>query len=103
MNHRSNLYSHRVLRYQIVFSAFLLVAASLAAHLFFLQLHPATRELYVKKVEDRWHSYETPRARRGDIYYRNGTLLAGTRKVARVIVEPEMVRPQLTNVSETLA
>lgn len=99
----SSMDTQRVLRYKLVFSAFLLGAASLAAHLFFLQLNPATRELYTKKVEERWHSYETPHARRGDIYYRNGTLLAGTRKVARVIVEPQMVQPHLTEVSETLA
>ncbi|MDQ3024565.1 MAG: penicillin-binding protein 2 [bacterium] len=99
----SDLDYARVRRYKLVFSAFLLGAASLAAHLFFLQLHGPTHRLYETKVEQRWHSYECPQGRRGDIFYRDGTLLAGTRKVAKVIIEPLMVKDQLTNVSETLA
>lgn len=76
---------------KLVISAFLLGAASLAAHLFFLTLHPPTRELYSRMVEQRWHSYETPQGRRGNIYFRDGTLLAGTRKVAKVIIEPGLM------------
>ena len=79
------------LRCNLVFSAFLLGAAVLAAHLFFLQFDSENRAHYIASVEQRWHSYERPQGRRGNICFRDGSLLAGNRKVARVIVEPELV------------
>jgi stage V sporulation protein D (sporulation-specific penicillin-binding protein) len=99
---RSSFEANRQLRYNLVFSAFLLGAACLAAHLFFLQFHGPTRRYYEAKVEERWHSYAEPEGRRGDIYYRDGTLIAGTRKVARVLIEPGMINA-LEDVSLTLS
>lgn len=80
------------LRANLVYSAFLLGAATLAAHLFFLQYEPQIRSRYLAEVEKRWHSYECPQGRRGNILYRDGTLIAGTRKVAKVLVEPALVK-----------
>jgi cell division protein FtsI/penicillin-binding protein 2 len=81
-------------RTNLVFSAFLLGAACLAAHLFFLQFNPQISTYYVQRVEERWHSYKTPQARRGKILFRDGSLIAGNEKAARVIVEPELVAEQ---------
>lgn len=82
----------------IVFSAFLLGAAILAAHLFFLQFDPQVSATYRVKVEQRWHSFEVPQGKRGNIYYRDGSLLAGNQKVARVIIDPKLIcdLPQLS-------
>jgi hypothetical protein len=66
-------------------------AGLMALHLFQLQFNPAIVDANLAELQRRWHSYNTPHGRRGDILFRDGTLLAGTRKVARVIVEPSMV------------
>ncbi len=79
------------IRTNLAFSAFLLGAAVLAAHLFFLQFERQVRAFYVAKVEQYWHSYDNPQGKRGNIYYRDGSLLAGNHKVARVIVEPTLM------------
>lgn len=90
MNGNTKGHDSRVGSY-IVFSAFLLGAAILAAHLFFLQFDPKISALYRAKVEERWHCFEVPQGKRGNIYYRDGSLLAGTQKVARVIVDPKLI------------
>jgi cell division protein FtsI/penicillin-binding protein 2 len=102
MKGRSTVVLAHGVRSHLVFSAFLLGAAVLAAHLFFLQFNPRLRDYYIDKVEERWHSYECPQGRRGNILYRDGTLLAGSRKIAKVLIEPTLIR-DITNVCETLA
>lgn len=79
------------IRTNLAFSAFLLGAAVLAAHLFFLQFERQVRAFYVAKVEQYWHSYDNPQGKRGNIYYRDGSLLAGNQKMARVIIEPTLI------------
>jgi cell division protein FtsI/penicillin-binding protein 2 len=83
-----------VVRSKVVFSAFLLGAAVLAAHLFFLQFNQNIAYYYKQRVEERWHSYSTPQAHRGEILFRDGSLIAGNEKSARVLVEPQLVCEQ---------
>ena len=80
-----------IVRSNLVFSAFLLGAAFLAAHLFFLQFNTEISTYYANQVEGRWHSYKCPQAKRGEITFRDGSLLAGNKKTSRVIVEPQLV------------
>jgi cell division protein FtsI/penicillin-binding protein 2 len=84
-------YRGQRIRTNLAFSAFLLGAAILAAHLFFLQFERQVRAFYVAKVAQYWHSYECPQGKRGNIYFRDGSLLAGNQKVARVVAEPTLM------------
>jgi cell division protein FtsI/penicillin-binding protein 2 len=79
------------IRTNLAFSAFLLGAAILAAHLFSIQFDKQISSFYQTKVEQYWHSYECPQGKRGSIFFRDGTLLAGNHKVARVIAEPTLM------------
>jgi cell division protein FtsI/penicillin-binding protein 2 len=83
-----SMFNGQRLRINLAFSAFLLGAATLAAHLFYLQFDPRIGAIYRAKVDERWHSYECPQGKRGNIYFRDGSLLAGNQKVARVLAEP---------------
>jgi len=94
-------YLGQVVRASVVFSAFLLGAAILAAHLFSLQFNEETRSFYTAIVDRHWHSYEFPKGKRGEIYFRDGLLLAGNRKVAEVVVDPGRVS-QIDRVSSEL-
>lgn len=80
----------QVVRTNLVFSAFLLWAAIQAVHLFFLQDANAQGDYYRDCVRKRWNSFDYPEGRRGNIYFRDGSLLAGNQKVARIIAEPSM-------------
>ena len=78
-------------RTTVVFSAFLLGAVILAAHLFFLQFNETITNHYIASLQKRWESYEYPRGKRGSILFRDGSILACNRKVARVMVDPALV------------
>lgn len=79
------------IRTTLIYSAFLLWAAVTAAHLFFLQFNPRVSLHYRKSVAERWESYEYPQGRRGNILFRDGSVIACNRKVARVVVDPVLV------------
>jgi len=66
-------------------------AALMALHLYQLQFNPAIVNANLAELKKRWQSYDTPQGKRGNILFRDGTLLAGSQKVARVIVEPTML------------
>jgi len=83
--------AQQAVRTNLAFSAFLLGAAILAAHLFFLQFDARASSYYQTKLQERWHSYECPQGKRGNILFSDGSILAGNRKVARVIVEPHLI------------
>ncbi|MCC7478597.1 penicillin-binding protein 2 [bacterium] len=85
-----------------VFSILSLAGAGLILHLYTLQFDPQQADYYRAAVEKQWHSYERPQGRRGNILYRDGTLLAGNRKVARVIAEPELIQ-DIQNTAAALA
>ena len=78
-------------RSYVVFSAFLLGAAVLAAHLFFLQFSADHKARIAQIMDDRWSSHEVLSGKRGNILFRDGSLLAGNQKVARVVVDPHLV------------
>jgi hypothetical protein len=67
------------------------LAGLMALHLYQLQFNPTIVAANLAELQRRWHSYNTPHGRRGNILFRDGTLLAGTRKVARAIAEPARV------------
>ncbi|MEZ5339101.1 MAG: penicillin-binding protein 2 [bacterium] len=77
---------------RIFFSAFLLGAAYLAAHLYFLQNDPRITGYYSRAVHDRWEGRESPEGRRGDILYRDGSVLATTRRLTRVVLDMQLIR-----------
>lgn len=90
------------IRSYIVFSAFLLGAAILAAHLFFLQFNRDHLQRIAAVMELRWSSHEILAGKRGNILFRDGSLLAGNRKVARVVVDPHHA-PDVDELSAVLA
>ncbi|MCB1221214.1 MAG: penicillin-binding protein 2 [Planctomycetales bacterium] len=77
---------------RIFFSAFLLGAAYLAAHIYFLQNDPQVTAYYSKAVHSRWEGTENPEGRRGDILYRDGSVLATTRRLTRVVLDMKLIR-----------
>jgi len=88
----SNKASHGAwIRTTLIYSAFLLWAAVMAAHLFFLQFDPQLSKHYRDSVAQRWESYEFPQGKRGNILFRDGSVIACNRKVARVLVDPQLV------------
>lgn len=74
----------------VVYSAFLLGAAALAAHLSFLQFNPRIRAHYAEAVQDRWKWTETAVSRRGDILFSDGGVIACSQRVANIIVDPKI-------------
>lgn len=77
---------------RIFFSAFLLWAAFLAAHIYFLQNDSTTTDYYRQAVQNRWEGREEPEGRRGDILFRDGSVLATTRKLTRVVLDMQQIR-----------
>ena len=77
---------------RIFFSAFFLGAAFLAARLYFLQHDPRITAYYKQAVQQRWEGREQPEGRRGDILFRDGTVLATTRRLTRVILDMQQIR-----------
>jgi cell division protein FtsI/penicillin-binding protein 2 len=77
---------------RIFFSAFLLWAAFLAAHIYFLQNDSGTTDYYRQAVQNRWEGREEPEGRRGDILFRDGSVLATTRKLTRVVLDMQQIR-----------
>ncbi len=90
------------IRISLIYSAFLLGAAILAAHLFFLQFDPEVSSYYRAVVAQRWESFEYPQGKRGNILFCDGAVIASNRKVARVLVDPVLVR-DVAGVAEVLS
>jgi cell division protein FtsI/penicillin-binding protein 2 len=74
----------------VVYSAFLLGAAALAAHLSFLQFNPQMRTHYADAVQNRWMWTEPAVSCRGDILFSDGGVIACSQRVANIIVDPKI-------------
>lgn len=90
------------IRTTVIYSAFLLGAATLAAHLFYLQFDPQISQHYREVVAQRWESFEYPQGKRGNILFHDGGVIASNRKVARVMVDPQLV-PDVERVAAVLS
>jgi cell division protein FtsI (penicillin-binding protein 3) len=87
-----------------VFTLLLGFGGMLSLHLYVLQFDATVTTANLGELNRRWHSYDTPQAKRGNILYRDGTLLAGNRKAGRIIVEPDMVSSEsMSGLCATLA